>query len=115
MQAFGIEIRKIGNTESLYKEVDLVLNKMEVGEDISRAVQIQATAHALQRMLNTERHFDVCTIKSLSAMCQISIPRERILVYESIHCISWSEMLPEFRQTVIALVLDDFRGVLKGG
>jgi hypothetical protein len=28
------------------------------------------------------------------------------------HCIEWSEMLPDYRQMLVAMVLDDFRTVL---
>lgn len=33
-------------------------------------------------------------------------------VYQTQHCIDWSEMTNEFRQMLVAMVLDDFRCVL---
>jgi len=33
-------------------------------------------------------------------------------IYNCVHCMHWNEMLPEYRQTVMAMVLDDFRSVL---
>jgi hypothetical protein len=98
--------------ESLYKEVDLVLKKFEIGVSVSQSVQTQTVAHALQKMFCSETHFDVCTIRSCAELCQIVIPKERMAVYSSIHCMRWSEMLPDYRQMIIAMVLDDFRSIL---
>ena len=33
-------------------------------------------------------------------------------IYESQHCADWSTMLPEFRDALIIMVLDDFRAIL---
>lgn len=113
LQKFGIEIRKIGNVKNLYKDVDLVLQKAQLrSNEVNGAVQALTVAHALQKMLQVERHFDVCTIRNCAEMCQICIAKERMQVYQSIHCHSWNEMLPEYRETIIAMVLDDFRPVL---
>lgn len=111
LQTFGIEIRKIGDVNSLYKEVDIVLKKSEVKDLISPIVAVQTVAHSLQKMFEMGRHFDICAIRSCAQICQICIPKERMNVYEAIHCLSWSEMLPDYRQTIIAMVLDDFRCV----
>ena len=111
-QKFGLEIRKIGDIKSLYQEVDLVLNKNQIKTGISASIQIQTTAHALQKMLSTENHFDICLIRNLSNLCQICIPQERMLVYSSIHCMHWCEMTQDYRQLITAMILDDFRGIL---
>lgn len=112
IQKFGIEIRKIGNIESLYKEVDLVLNKIGCDNGVSAIIQKQTVAHALQKMITTQEYFDVCTIRNCAEMCQMRIPKERMDVYSSIHCLYWNQMLPEYRQSIVAMVLDDFRVIL---
>lgn len=109
---FGIEIRKIGNTKDLYSEVDLVLARNDVGVQVGDKTQKMTVAHSLHRMLQVNNHFDVCTIRNCAEVCQIVIPKERMSVYSAIHCINWNEMLPDYRQVIIAMVLDDFRPIL---
>ncbi|MBK7360675.1 MAG: hypothetical protein WAT16_08820 [Saprospiraceae bacterium] len=80
--------------------------------EINANVQVNAVAHSLQKMLKTEMHFSVCCIRDCAALCQICISSERMKVYQTQHCINWSEMTNEFRQILVAMVLDDFRCVL---
>jgi hypothetical protein len=113
IQRLGLEIRKIGNVQNLYNDVDLILDNYNVPPGcINKNVQVATVAHALQKMLKTERYFDVCTVRRCSELCQVCIARERMQVYESIHCLHWDEMLPDYRQMIVAMVLDDFRDVL---
>lgn len=112
MNAFGIEIRKVGSIANLYREVDAVLAKLEIRNGVSTIVQRQTVAHALQEMFRTEKHFDVCTVRSCAEVCQLVIPKERMSVYSSIHCLNWDSMIPDYRQAIIAMVLDDFRTVM---
>lgn len=113
MQKFGIEIRKVGDTKNLYKDVDMILSKNGIEQNtVSDAMIAQTTAHALQKMLKADSHFSVCTIRDCAKLCSICIPQERQNVYSAAHCISWSDMLPDYRQLLVAMVLDDFRVVL---
>lgn len=110
--SLGIEIRKLDGVRDLYREVDRVLAK-PTSQKVP--VSIATTAHALQKMLRPHTHFDVCTIRNCAQVCEICIPDNRMEIYRSIHCMNWSEMTPEYRETVIAMVLDDFRAVLSMG
>lgn len=113
IQKLGLEIRKLGSLTNLYNDVDMVLNNYKIpANGINRTIQATATAHSLQTMLKTENYFSVCCIKDCAKLCQITIDAERMNVYNSIHCVSWNEMLPEFRQMIVAMILDDFRCVL---
>ena len=113
IQKLGLEIRKIGNVQNLYSDVDMVLRNANVpSQGINLTVQQQTVAHSLQKMLNTERHCDVCTIRTCAELCQICISSERMKVYSAMHCVNWSDMLADFRQLLIAMILDDFRCVL---
>lgn len=115
MQAFGIEIRKSGLVSNLYRDVDLVLSKAGIEHGgVSRELQMQTVAHALQEMLKPEKHFSICTIDNCISVTGIHIQGERYKVYSACHCISWRDMLPDFRQTLIAMILDDFRSILSG-
>lgn len=115
MRAFGLELRKIKHykTENLYEDVDRVLKSYNTPKGgVSHDVQTQSIAHSLQKMLSTQKHFDICTIKECAEMAQIVISVERLRVYKPLHCMDWSEMTDEFRQIIVAMVLDDFRPVL---
>lgn len=113
MQKFGFEIRKIGNVEKLYEDVNVTLGKYNIPNgSISRDVQTQTVAHSLQKMFKPSSHFSVCCIRSNAELCCIIIPSERMNVYSSIHCMDWNDMLPDFRMMITAMVLDDFRGIL---
>ena len=109
----GLEIRKKNTIGNLYADVDktLLANGLKNGE-VSVELQSQAVAHSLQKMLKPSSHFSICTIRECIEVSKIVIPQERMDVYHSIHCVHWSEMLQDFRQMIIAMVLDDFRSIL---
>jgi len=112
-QKFGLELRRIGNVDNLYADVDRTLNACNVSPNsVSMKAQIQTVAHALQQMFKVNKHFSVCTIRNCASLCQICVSKERMDLYSSIHCMDWNEMLPEYRNMVVAMVLDDFRAVL---
>lgn len=105
IQSFGLEIRKLGSMSDLYKEVDAVLSK-------PLDICSMTTGHAIQKMLKSNGYCDVCTIKKLSETCNITIPRERMTIYETVHCMHWDEMLPEYSRAIMCMILDDFRSIL---
>jgi hypothetical protein len=115
MKAFGLELRKntgIG-ARSLFADVDRVLSASGVTADcVGGKVQQQSVAHALQNMMQVERHFDVCCVRHCATLCGVCINAQRMAVYQSQHCVHWNNMLPDFRATLCAMVLDDFRHVL---
>lgn len=108
MKAMGLELRKANDLTNVYKDVDRVL------AEITPKGMAQATvAHALNKMMKAEKWVDVCTIKKLVEVCQIVIPIERMQIYEANHCIRWNEMTDDHRRNLIAMILDDFRGILQ--
>lgn len=113
MKAFGIEIRRTGQINDLYSDVDACLNKFNIEtKQVSKEVQTLSIAHSLQKMISVQNYFCVCTVKTCSEISQIQISKERMDIYQSQHCVHYSEMTPEFRQVLIAMVLDDFRPIL---
>jgi hypothetical protein len=109
---FGIEIRRKGDITSLYKDVNTTLQRAGVlGGIIPEHIQATSVAHSIQKMLSSPR-FDICTIRDCSKLVGLVIPSERMSLYSTQHCIDWSEMLPEFREVMVAMVLDDFKAVL---
>lgn len=107
IRKFGLELRKINNVSALYKDVNLILNQVNLSD-----IRVQTVAHSLQKMLQVQNYFDVCTINNCAKICQLCIPDERMDIYRSIHCIQWNEMTQEYRQIIVAMVLDDFKTVL---
>ncbi len=113
IQKLGLEIRKIGSLNNLYKDVDAVLSKYDIKSgEINATLQVNAVAHALQKMLSTDGYFSICCIRECASLCQIIISGERMKLYQTQHCIHWKDMMPDFRQMLVAMVLDDFRCVL---
>lgn len=109
----GLEIRRIGSLKNLYKDVNTVLEKHQIESGgINATVQVNTTAHALHKMLQTKNYCSVSTIKECADLCQIVIREERIKVYRAMHCVHWDEMEDDFRQMLVAMILDDFRDVL---
>lgn len=113
MSVFGIELRKVGNTDNLYRDVDLVLqkHKCELGT-VGDMAKVHTVAHALHKMLKQDGYFSVCTLDNCAKVCNVCISSERKIVYNAAHCISWNMMTTEYRQLLTAMILDDFRGVL---
>ena len=111
LRRLGIEIRKIGDTKALYRDVDDVLSANNIGPgEITASIQVDAAAHSIQKMFNGN-HFSICTIQDCANLCGLVIQRERMMVYQAIHCVNWNEMLPEFRKKIVAMIMDDFRPV----
>lgn len=107
MRVGGFELRKTGTMQILYSDVDRVLREVD-----SAQMQSQTVAHALQKMLRPSGHFCVCTIRDCAEIFGLCIPGDRMQIYKAAHCLSWCDMMPEYRQTLVAYVLDDFRTVL---
>ena len=71
----------------------------------------QTAAYVLQKML-TSRHFSVCAIRECAEVLKLRISSERMRVYNAIHCVNYGDMEDDYRQTLIAMVIDDFRELL---
>ena len=109
---FGLELRRRDNLNNLYEDADRVLEKVGVhGSKISEDIQRLALATSIQKMIQGN-YFDICTVRKCCELSGIQIPIERFRVYDTQHCVNWSEMLPEFKQTIVAMLLDDFRHIL---
>jgi hypothetical protein len=114
LQAFGFELRRSNDLKSIYEDVDRILQKNDTEfKIVPNDVKFMAVAHSLNRMMKVENHFSICAIKESAIIAQIIIPKERMQIYEPLHCMHWNEMLPEFRTKVIAMILDDFRPILE--
>lgn len=52
-------------------------------------------------------HFSVCILDSVARSLDIVIPRRHYVIYENLHCVNWSEMSPQFRDTIKLMVIND--------
>ena len=107
VKSLGLELRKIDNVTSLYKDVDIVLSQTPATE-IAR----QTIAHSLNKMTKSSNHFSVCTIDNCAKIANICIPREHKDIYNAVHCVHWDEMTDEYRKILVAMILNDFRIIL---
>lgn len=116
MNIMGIHISTVASQrKNLFANVDSVLSAQGMGagqQYVPQTIQQMAAIHALRKMLNEEKHFSVCTITDLEKVCQGHVASHRKALYNSVHCIAWADMEPDFRQTLVAMVLDDFRHIL---
>jgi len=110
---FNLEIRKRGDIKNVYNDIDFVLQKYGIQKgSVTDDLRRDGVAHALQKMFRYKEYMDVCTIRRCEELSGIHIPVERMQLYNSQHCVSWNEMLEDFRIKLIAMILDDFRSVL---
>lgn len=114
MHVLGLELRKSSDIESLYKDVDSVLSKHGmVSGEVSIKVATQTVAHSLQKMLKQNNWFDVCVIKNCADAAAIQIPSTRQAIYQAAHCISWGDMTADYKEILVAMVMDDFRSLFQ--
>jgi len=114
MQIFDLEIGKVGNFTTLFKDVDSILAKHGmVSGQVSIKVATQTVAHSLQKMLKQDRHFNVCTINDCAKAAAIRISSPRQGIYNAAHCINWGDMTSDYKEILIAMVMDDFRSLFE--
>ena len=110
---FGIEIRKSGNIKNIYRDVDTILDQHSVERgEITHSIKVQSVAHALHDMIKPDKWLNVCVIDNCIKVSGICVSKKRYDVYSANHCISWNEMAPDYRELLIAMILDDFRELL---
>lgn len=108
MKLMNLDIRKAGTAmEYIYDTVDRTLATID-----PTTIERETVGHALQHMFQAHRHFSVCKVRECAKLCNVVIPKERMKIYDTMHCINWNEMDPEYRGKLVAMVMDDFRDVL---
>ena len=112
LQKFGIEIRKLDSVQDLYRDVDRTLRAAEIrAGEVSVQMKVHTTAHALQKLFQ-QSYFSSYDVKKIAELSGLIISVERVRMYEAVGTLNYNEMTPEYRQILIAMVLDDFRSVL---
>ena len=112
MTQFKLELRAQTTLNDLYEGVDNALREAGIKKnDVSEAVP-QTVAHVLHKMLSTDKYLCVMEIRQCAKISGIVIPKDRMEIYEPLHCMYWNEMTDPFRKTITAMILDDFRDIL---
>ncbi len=110
IEIFNFQIRKLDNFDSVYKDVDRILAKHDiVSGGVSKKITTQGVAHSLQEMIKNKGYFDICTVKKAAELASIHLSSERNKLYSVAHCINWGDMTDDYKQCLIAMVMDDFR------
>lgn len=108
------KMEKFKNTDSLYSEIDSILAGLNIGPgEVSPNIQHMAVAHTIHKMIKVDRWFDITVLAQCFNLCQLHVSDARLQLYKTIHCIHWSEMTPVFRQSLVAMIFDDLRPILK--
>ena len=110
---FGLELRRKGNLNNIFSDVDAVLKANGVVRNTHFPPDVVrlSVSQSLQTMFQ-KQYFDICAVKACADTAQMHIEKQREDFYRSLHCVSWGEMLPETKSLLVAMVLDDFRDVL---
>lgn len=69
--------------------------------------KVEAIRVSLKNMFK-KGWFDVCTLDKCLAIANIPIPDEEREVFSALHCISYSEMQPDFRTQLFEKILGLF-------
>lgn len=95
------------DTQTMLKTIDSVLDKY--GRDVvPENIKGQVTLSALKDMFE-RRHFDICKIRELASQNDVTISKEHMDLFQTLHCIDWNIMGVETREYVFALCIDYFR------
>ena len=96
----------------LYDHVDDLLVKFMISKNnVTPQIKIDGVLNALRNLFK-KGFFDICVVKDCAELLKLKIPETRLLLYRTQHCIHWKDMEPQFRDALIAMILDDFRGAL---
>lgn len=114
MKNFDLEIRKAGSFPALFENVDQVLAKHGmVSGQVSIKAAIQTVEHSLNHMLKNMSYFCVTTIRSCAESAAIHISSPRMAIYSAAHCVRWGDMTADYKEMLIAMVMDDFRSLFE--
>lgn len=92
--------------ETLQNEINKILFNVKDG-----CVNYYAVVINLNNLFN-KKYFDNIIIMNIADLCNINIEPTRQKLYVAMHCTNWATMTAQFRNILIAMVLDDFKSVL---
>jgi hypothetical protein len=96
------------NVGALLKMADNVLKKYK-GTDIPETIKGQATLSAIKNIFE-KKFFSVCDLDEMTRMNEVSIPKEDIDFFRTLHCVYFEDMTQETREYLFAKYVNIFRG-----
>lgn len=101
-------IIKNANIAALLDGADKVLQKFGK-HGVPENIKGQATLSSMKRF-STGTFFDVCTVRELAKLNGVIIDTEHMELFSTLHCVHWSDIHPQTREYVQALLIDYFKG-----
>lgn len=102
------------NLTTLYSKVDEVLERNGITDlTVPDRIKAEASWLAVRKMFRGN-HFSICTLRDVCELHNIHLPYEREKFYETLHCISFGEMNPDFQEKLTAMLFDDLRPAFYG-
>ena len=96
---------------ALLKSADAVLVKYSK-EVVPENIKGQAVLSVLKNLSQRKEWFDVTCVRNLAKMNEIDISAEHDEFFSTLHCIHWSDMHPDTREYLMAILIHYFRGNL---
>lgn len=97
------------NVGALLKASDNILKKYKTDGVIPESIQGQITLSVLKKLSERNDHFSVCDINRLAKLHNVHITKERMDMFDSLHCVSYADMTQETREYLMACLVDSFR------
>jgi len=98
------------NIGVLLKATDSILKKYKTNGEIPESIQGQITISVLKNISERNDYFSVSYINRLAKLQGVHISKERMDMFDSLHCVSYSDMTQETREYLMACIVDSFRG-----
>ena len=101
-------ITKNTDVTTLLEQATTCLEKY--GRDgVPENIKGQATLSCIKAFLHRD-YFSVCAVTELAKSNQVIIDSEHMNLFRTLHCVNWSDIHPDTREYVTALLVDYFKG-----
>lgn len=95
------------NVGALLKATDAILDKYG-REEIPEKIKGLATLSVI-KTLSTGGHFSVCNLNELAKANGVTFSQEHKDFFHTLHCVDWSNIHPETKEYLFALIANYFR------
>lgn len=95
------------NTQVMLAAVDSILKKYG-RDEVPEHIKGQITLSTLKHMFEGS-HFSVCKVDKLAKQNDVVFSQEHKDLFQTLHCVNWSEMHEQTREYVFAVLIDYFR------
>jgi hypothetical protein len=102
----------IANTDvgALIQASNSILKRYTPNGLVPENIRGQVVLSVLKNMTQRRDTFDVCAIRELAKMNEVTISAEHMEMFLALHCIKWDDMTQETKEYLMALLVDYFKG-----